>query len=135
MNTGNHIVVLFDGVCNLCNGAVQFIIKRDPFFVFKFASLQSEFGQSHLKKLNLPLHELHSFIVLENGIYYQRSDAALKIASNLKGPWSVLGIFKIIPKFIRDAIYTFIASNRYKVFGKQDSCMIPTPELQSRFIQ
>lgn len=135
MSTGNHIVVLFDGVCNLCNGAVQFIIKRDPSFVFKFASLQSEFGQSHLKKLNLPLQALHSFIVLESGIYYQQSDAALKIAANLKGPWSALSIFKVIPKFIRDSLYTFIASNRYRFFGKRNSCMIPTPELQARFIQ
>lgn len=135
MISENTIIVLFDGVCNLCNGSVQFIIKRDPRGIFRFASLQSEFGQLQLKKFNLPGHVLHSIISIEKGVCYQRSDAALKIASRLPGLWPVLSIFRIVPRFIRDAAYDLIALNRYRFFGKQESCMLPTPALKSRFIQ
>ena len=129
------IIVLFDGVCNLCNGSVQFIVKRDPERVFRFASLQSEFGQSQRRKFNLYSNGLDSIVVIENDICYQRSDAALKIARRLKGWWPVLSIFRIIPRFIRDAVYNLIAVNRYRLFGKQESCMLPSPELRARFIQ
>ena len=134
IDTSGKIVILFDGVCNLCNGAVQFIIKKDKTSKFLFASLQSDFGQSHLQKFGLDPSKLHSIIALDNGKFYERSDAALKIASGLAQPWPMLGVFRIIPRFFRDWIYDLISKNRYKMFGKRESCMIPTPELKGRFV-
>lgn len=134
VNTGGKIVVLFDGVCNLCNGAVQFIIKRDPSSTFSFASLQSDFGQSTLLKLGLDPTQLHSIIALEDGKYFERSDAALKIASRLAGLWPMMAVFRILPGFFRDWVYDLIAKNRYRMFGKRESCMIPTPEMKERFV-
>jgi len=134
IDTGGKIVILFDGVCNLCNGAVQFIIKRDKTSKFLFASLQSDFGQSQLQKFGLDPSELHSIIALDNGKFFERSDAALTIASGLAQPWPMLGVFRILPRFFRDWIYDLISKNRYKMFGKRESCMIPTPELKGRFV-
>ena len=134
IDTGGKIVILFDGVCNLCNGAVQFIIKRDKTSKFLFASLQSDFGQSQLQKFGLDPSELHSIIALDNGKFFERSDAALTIASGLAQPWPMLGVFRILPRFFRDWIYDLISKNRYKMFGKRESCMIPTPELKERFV-
>ena len=134
IDTGGKIVILFDGVCNLCNGAVQFIIKRDKTSKFLFASLQSDFGQSQLQKFGLDPSELHSIIALDNGKFFERSDAALTIASGLAQPWPMLGVFRILPRFFRDWIYDLISKNRYKIFGKRESCMIPTPELKGRFV-
>jgi predicted DCC family thiol-disulfide oxidoreductase YuxK len=135
VDTGGKIVVLFDGVCNLCNGTVQFIIKRDKSSKFLFASLQSDFGQSQLLKFGLDPTQLHSIITVEDGKFYERSDAALKIASGLAQPWSMLGMFRILPRFLRDWVYDFIAKNRYRMFGKQESCMIPTPEMKAKFVE
>ncbi|HEY9048411.1 MAG TPA: thiol-disulfide oxidoreductase DCC family protein [Ohtaekwangia sp.] len=134
MADSNHTVVLFDGVCNLCNGTVQFIIKRDPKGIFRFASLQSSYAQVLLKQVGLPSDQLYSIIVIEQGIAYEKSDAVLKIVRHLSGAWSAFTVFRIIPKFIRDALYTGLAKNRYRLFGKQDQCMIPTPELKGRFV-
>ncbi|HMG88992.1 MAG TPA: thiol-disulfide oxidoreductase DCC family protein [Chryseolinea sp.] len=134
IDTSGKIIVLFDGVCNLCNGAVQFINKRDPLSKFLFASLQSDFGQSQLLKFGLDPTKLHSIIALENGKFYERSDAALRIASGLAQPWPALGMFRILPRFIRDGVYNLIAKNRYKMFGKKESCMIPTPEMKAKFV-
>ena len=134
IDTSGKIVILFDGVCNLCNGAVQFIIKTDKASKFLFASLQSDFGQLQLQKFGLDPSKLHSIIALENGKFYERSDAALKIASGLAQPWPMLGVFRILPRFFRDWIYDLISKNRYKMFGKRESCMIPTPELKGRFV-
>ncbi len=133
---GNHkpILILFDGVCNLCNGLVQFIIRRDPKGKFKFASLQSDVGRSLLKQFNIDPDLLHSIVVVDNDMAFQRSDAALRIAKYLGGGWKILMAFNILPKFFRDAIYNVIAKNRYRIFGKKDSCMIPTPELKERFV-
>lgn len=130
----NKTLVLFDGVCNLCNGTVQFIINRDPKGTFKFTSLQSEAGQEVIKKFNLPVNSLHSILVVENNVCYERSDAALHIAKHLPWPWKWLPAFGILPRFIRDGVYDLIAKNRYRMFGKQDSCMLPTPELRGRFL-
>lgn len=134
IDTSDKILVLFDGVCNLCNGAVQFIIRRDPGSKFLFASLQSDFGKSQLLKFGLDPRFLHSILVIENNILYERSDAALKIAGQLTGIWHLLTTLRFIPTFIRDGVYNLIASNRYRLFGKQDQCMIPTPDLKARFI-
>ena len=129
------ILVLFDGVCNLCNGAVQFIIKRDPASKFLFASLQSGFAAARLKEFGVAPGSLHSIIVIKHNTMLERSDAILSIASELNGFWSVFRVFRILPRFIRDGLYDFIATYRYKIFGKQDSCMIPTPDLRARFIE
>lgn len=130
----NKFIILFDGVCNLCNGTVQFIIKRDKKNQFHFASLQSESGQHLLAKYNLPLNDYNSFVLIEDDKVYTRSLAALRVAKKLKGLWPFLYGFIIVPKFIRDGIYKWIAKNRYKWFGKQDSCMVPTYELRARFL-
>jgi len=127
-------IVLFDGVCNLCNGAVQFIIRHDKKNIFMFASLQSEVGRKILEQYNFPLDELNSFILIENNKAYTRSTGALRVAKKLNGLWPLLYGFIIIPKFIRDSIYNWVAENRYKWFGKKDACMIPTPELKARFL-
>lgn len=126
-------VILFDGVCNLCNGSVLFIIKRDPQAKFRFASLQSDFGQQQLHKFNRSV-TLESVLLIEADKLYDKSTAALKIASKLCGLWPLLSIFRVVPKSWRDGIYTWIARNRYRWFGKRESCMIPTPEFKSRFI-
>jgi predicted DCC family thiol-disulfide oxidoreductase YuxK len=134
INSSAKILVLFDGVCNLCNGAVQFIIRRDPESKFLFASLQSDFGRSQLIKFGLDQGNLYSIVVIENNALYQRSDAALKIASHLRGMWRFFSVFKFIPRFFRDGVYNLVASNRYRMFGKNDSCMIPSTDLKARFI-
>ena len=127
-------VVLFDGVCNLCNSAVLFIIKHDKNNIFRLASLQSETGQKLLTKFNLPVNELNSFILVENNKVYNRSTGALRVAKKLNGILPLLYSFIIIPKIFRDSIYDWIARNRYKWFGKKEECMIPTPELKARFL-
>lgn len=131
--TQPEAIILFDGVCNLCSGSVQFVIKRDPAAYFKFASLQSEFGQRQLQKLNLDQNFFHSIILISGDKVYQRSDAALEIVKKLKGAWPLLYGFKILPRFLRDAVYNLISRNRYRFFGKKDACWIPTPGLKSRF--
>ena len=135
MEPNKTLLILFDGVCNLCNGFVKFLIKRDPAGKFRFASLQSDFGRSQLIRFNLNPDLLHSVIVIEGDNVLQRSDAALRIVTQLGGPWKILNALKIFPRFLRDALYNVVARNRYKVFGKRDSCMIPTPELKARFIE
>lgn len=130
----NKSIVLFDGVCNLCNASVQFVIARDPKGKFKFASLQSATGINFLKEFNLSTDQLHSIILITQNKIYDRSSAALRIAKSLSGLWPMLYIFIIIPPFIRNFVYDWIARNRYKWFGRQNECMIPTPELKSRFI-
>jgi predicted DCC family thiol-disulfide oxidoreductase YuxK len=134
IEASQKIIVLFDGVCNLCNGAVQFIIKRDRSQKFLFASLQSSFGKDQMRKIGLDPLSLQSILVIEGNSIFQRSDAALKIASHLDGIWSYFSILKFVPKIIRDGVYNLIARYRYSVFGRQDSCMIPTAELKTRFI-
>ncbi len=127
-------VILFDGVCNLCSIVVQFIIKHDPKHQFRFASLQSEFGQKLMKHFGLPVDQFHSFILFEDGKIYKRSSAALRVAKKLKGLWPLLYGFIIIHPFLRNAVYNFIARNRYKWLGKKEECWIPTPELKALFI-
>jgi predicted DCC family thiol-disulfide oxidoreductase YuxK len=127
-------IVFFDGVCNLCNGSVQFIIARDPSNYFRFASLQSAAAERLLAEHGYDAGSLSSVILLENGRMYERSTAALRIARRLAGGWWMLSVFTIVPRGVRDAIYEWIASNRYRWFGRRDECMIPTPEMRSRFV-
>jgi hypothetical protein len=131
--TPNHPIVFFDGVCNLCNASVQWLIKRDQKHQFRFAPLQGETAKMHLKITNgndIP----QSVILFENGKVYQKSTAALRLAVKLGFPWFLAGIFFIIPRFLRDWVYDYIARNRYRWFGKKDACMIPTPELKALFL-
>jgi len=135
VETSKPIIILFDGVCNLCNGFVQFVIRRDPEGKFRFASLQSDFGRSQLIRHKINPDSLHSIIVIDGDIARQRSDAVLHVAKHLGGAWRLFVAFGILPRFLRDAAYNLIASNRYKIFGKQESCMTPTAELLGRFIE
>ncbi len=130
----NDKLILFDGVCNLCNGGVQFIIKKDRKAIFKFTSLQSPTGQSVLQKFNLPASDFNSFVYVKNGSYMLKSTAVLHILKDLGNGWQLFYGFIIIPRFIRDGIYSLIAKNRYKLFGRRETCMIPTPDISSRFI-
>ncbi len=133
MNDLSHPVILFDGICNLCNASVQYVIKHDKKKLFRFASLQSSFGESVLKQYNLPVNTFNSFILLIDNKIYTRSTAALLVAKKLSGLIKLLYAFIIIPRFIRDAVYDIIAKNRYKWFGKKEACWVPTPELKSLF--
>jgi predicted DCC family thiol-disulfide oxidoreductase YuxK len=130
----NDPVILFDGVCNLCNGSVQYVIRHDKQGYYKFASLQSQAGQQFLRQYNLPVKDFNSFVLIEEGKVYTRSTAALKVARKLSGMVQLLYGFIIVPPFIRDGLYNLISRNRYKWFGKKDSCMIPTPALKQRFL-
>lgn len=133
ISSNTNPVILFDGVCNLCNGSVQFVIKHDPKRQFRFASIQGDYGQQVLKQFHLPPDSLNSFILLKDNQIYTHSTGALKVAKQLSGAWPLLYVFIIIPPFIRNAVYQFIANNRYKWFGKKESCAIPSPELKSLF--
>ncbi|MFY9310453.1 MAG: thiol-disulfide oxidoreductase DCC family protein [Bacteroidia bacterium] len=127
-------IILFDGVCNLCNSSVQFVIKHDKEAKFKFASLQSKSGQALLKKFNLPLDQFNSFIYVRGDKAIQRSAGALNVLRDLGGFWKLLYGFIIVPPFIRNFVYDYIAKNRYRFFGTRESCMIPTPDLKRRFL-
>jgi predicted DCC family thiol-disulfide oxidoreductase YuxK len=127
-------VILFDGVCNLCNGFVQFVISRDQGQRFLFASLQSETARELLKDLPAGGQSLDSVVLLEDGRVYQQSAAALRILRHLGGAWPLLYGLIILPAFFRDGIYAWIAHNRYRWFGRRDACMLPTPELKARFL-
>lgn len=126
-------IIFFDGVCNFCNASVNFIIDHDSTRRYRFASLQSELGQKTLQENGYSIIELNTILLLRSGKLYQKSTAALEIARYLKG-WSWLYGFILLPRFIRDAVYGLVARNRYRIFGKSESCRIPTPEERSLFI-
>jgi len=134
MERNEHKIILFDGVCNLCNGSVLFVIKRDPKDQFRFAALQSEVGQELIAKYQIDTAHTDSIVLIENNKAYVKSTAALRVARELTGGWPMLSGFLIVPAVIRNWVYDFIAHNRYKWYGKQDSCMIPTPELKEKFL-
>ncbi|MBS9463427.1 thiol-disulfide oxidoreductase DCC family protein [Flagellimonas sp. 389] len=128
-------IILFDGVCNLCNGVIQFIIKRDKKDLFRYAALQSETGIRLTQERGIDTSKIDSFILIEPGVaYFTKSDAALRIGQDFGGLWKVLAIFTWIPTSFRNVVYDFIARNRYRWFGRKDACMIPTPELQAKFL-
>lgn len=128
-------IVLFDGVCNLCDNAVQFIIKHDKKDIFRFASLQSETGKNLVEERGLDPEEIDSIILIEPGVaYYRKSTAALEISRYLSGGYSLLKNLLVIPSNLRDAIYDFIATKRYKWYGKKEECLVPTAELKSKFL-
>lgn len=127
-------ILLFDGVCNMCDGFVQFIMKRDKPGKFRFAPLQSEAGQQLLQHFDLSPDKIDSVVLIDNGKSYIKSTAALRAGKKLGGLWSLPYVLVIIPTFIRNTVYDFIARNRYKWFGEKDACMIPSPEVRSRFL-
>lgn len=127
-------LILFDGVCNLCSNSVQFVIRHDKKKQFNFASLQGETGQQILRTLELPAQKFSSFILIEEDNFYTESTGVLRLLKRLGGMWSLLYIFIVVPPFIRNAAYRFISVNRYRWFGKTESCMLPTPELRARFL-
>lgn len=130
----NYQIILFDGVCNFCNASINFMIDHDPKKYFKFASLQSEIGQAILRKFNKNTKDFDSVILLKNNQLYQKSAAALEIAKHLSGLWKYLSVFTVLPTPFLNFFYDMIAKNRYKIFGKSESCRIPTPERQERFL-
>jgi predicted DCC family thiol-disulfide oxidoreductase YuxK len=127
-------LILFDGVCNLCNQSVDFIIKRDKKDVFLFTSLQSAQGQEILKQHSLNTQDFDSVLLLKNGKLYQKSTAALLIGSQLGGFWVLSSVFMLIPPFIRNIVYDWIARNRYRWHGKKETCRLPTPEERKKFL-
>ena len=129
-------IVLFDGMCNLCNNFILFAIKRDKYDMLRFTSLQSTMGQKLIAERHIDTSKTDSIIFIEPGIaYYTKAIAALKIGQSFGGFWKILCVFEWIPSFITDSIYDFTAKHRYRWFGKKDNCMIPTAELNSKFLE
>jgi len=127
-------VILFDGICNLCNGAVSFVIEHDSNNYYVFASLESEVGQKYLKKFNLPLEDFDTFVLIDEDKFYIASTAALMVAKDLSGWVKYVYLFIYIPRFLRDSVYRLIAKNRYKLFGKKDICRMPTQREKNKFL-
>jgi predicted DCC family thiol-disulfide oxidoreductase YuxK len=128
-------IILFDGVCNLCNSAVQFIIKNDKKDIFRFVALQSDLGKDICNYIAVDQNKIDSIILYNPGVaYYYKSSAAIEIAKDLEGIYSLISILKIFPEKLRNYIYDYIAKNRYQWYGKKESCMIPTPELKAKFL-
>ena len=134
-NSKGKSIILFDGVCNLCNSSVNFIIKHDKKTQFAFTSLQSDVAKEILLQFKIKKLNLDTIVLIDNGEIYEKSTAVLKILKHLNGGYKLLYAFMIFPKFIRDWVYSCIAKNRYKWFGKKDNCMIPTLEIKSRFLE
>ncbi len=127
-------IVLFDGVCNLCNGTVRFLIRNDRKARLKFATLQSVEGERLLNNTGINVESLTSIVFFDDGNVYTRSAAALKIAEKLDMPWRAIVILRIIPRTVRDWIYDMIARNRYRWFGRKETCMVPSPQIMNRFL-
>lgn len=128
-------IILFDGVCNLCNSSVQYVIQRDKKDEFRFIALQSELGQKIIKHIGIANTNIDSIVLYLPGIaYYYKSSAVIEIAKSLQGFFNYGMLFRLLPNALRDVVYDYIARNRYKWYGKKESCMIPTPELKAKFL-
>ncbi|MGN7823902.1 thiol-disulfide oxidoreductase DCC family protein [Chitinophaga sp. 22536] len=127
-------IILFDGVCNLCNGSINFVIRHDRRGHFRFAPLQSYVAAALAATHQTDISQMASFILVQNGKAYTKSTAALRVARQLPFPWKLLYAGIIFPRFIRDGVYNIIARNRYRWFGRKDRCMVPTPEIRERFL-
>jgi predicted DCC family thiol-disulfide oxidoreductase YuxK len=128
-------IILFDGVCNLCDATVQFLIKRDVKDVFRFVAIQSDLGQKIIQHIGIDTSKTDSIILYEPGnAYYYKAEAALKIGKELGGVYSLLSVFTMLPKIISNSVYDFIARNRYKWYGKKDACMIPSAAMKAKFL-
>jgi len=128
-------IILFDGVCNLCDATVQFIIKRDKKDIFRFVPIQSDLGQRIIQYIGIDTSKTDSIILYEPGnAYYYKAQAALRIATTLGGIFKLMGIFNILPNGLSNSVYDYVAKNRYKWYGKKDECMIPTPQMRAKFL-
>jgi predicted DCC family thiol-disulfide oxidoreductase YuxK len=127
-------ILLFDGVCNLCNGSVRWVIARDPAAQFRFASLQSEAGRALLAEHGLPPDAMDTVVLVDGKAHWRKSDAALELLRRLGGIWGFLSLLRLVPRALRDPPYDLIARNRYRWWGKRDECWLPTPELRARFL-
>lgn len=132
--SADHPIVLFDGVCNLCSGYVQFLIERDPESHFRFAPLQSELAEALLASTDLDEESLDSIVLVDDGKAYVKSDAVIQIGRHMGGLYRLLGPTKVVPRRLRDAVYDLVAANRYDWFGKKEQCMMPTPDIEARFV-
>lgn len=130
-----HPIIFFDGVCNLCSGTVNFLIKIDKKKIFRYSPLQSDFAKEKLRSIDLHVEGYQTIILLMNGSYYFRSEAIIKIFEQLKFPWRLLTVSKFLPPALRDGIYKIISASRYKLFGKKETCMFPTKETTDLFIE
>lgn len=130
----NRQIVIFDGVCNFCNGAVRFISKRDPKGKFAFTPIQSEVAKGLMEKHGISNLGIDTFVLIKNDRAHIYTDAAMEIAKELTGFWTLFRLFKIIPRFIRDFLYRLFARNRYRLFGRTDHCVMPANEIRDRFI-
>jgi predicted DCC family thiol-disulfide oxidoreductase YuxK len=130
-----HHIIIFDGVCNLCNSSVNFIIKRDKENVFIFTPMQSKSAQALIAKYQVKNVGFDTFLLIKNDECYYRTDAALEITKNLSGFWYLFRAFKVLPRFFRDYFYRLLARNRYSLFGKADMCMMPTLAVKSKFLE
>ena len=128
-------ILLFDGVCNLCTGIVKFIIKKDKKGKFRFAALQSESGQQLLKKFDLSVADFDTFLLISGDEYCTKSTAGLHVLKELGGLWKVLYVFIVIPVGLRDFMYDIVAKSRYRIFGRRDVCIVPTPDVKKRFLE
>ncbi len=128
-------IILFDGVCNLCVGSVRFVIERDRGGRFRFASLQSEAGREIVERCNDARDVPDAMGLVEGGRISWKSEAALRIARGLKWPWNLFAVFLIVPRFVRDGVYDFIAARRYRWFGKRETCMVATDDVRKRFLE
>jgi predicted DCC family thiol-disulfide oxidoreductase YuxK len=131
----SKIIIFFDGVCNFCDDAVNFIIKKDKKNIFVFAPLQSQAGREFLSKHNLNTEIFDSMVVVKEEKIFRKSNASLLIARHLPFPWPLFYLFKLVPFFIRDFFYDLFAKYRYRIFGKKESCMIPTAEVRAKFLE
>ena len=130
----NHHVIIFDGICNFCNGAVNFIIKRDHTNRFVFAPLQSPMAQKLIAEYGVENVGFDTFLLIKNNQCYFRTDAAFQITKDLNGFWYLFQVLKVLPRPIRDYFYRLFARNRYRIFGKTELCMVPTSELKNKFL-
>jgi predicted DCC family thiol-disulfide oxidoreductase YuxK len=131
----NKPLILFDGDCGLCNKLVQFVIRRDKGHKFLFAPLQSKFGQAFLRQDGIFANDYESFIYITNNEIFKKSTAAFKLLKDLGGIWKVPYLFIILPKPLRDWVYKLVAKNRFRVFGKQNYCIMPSEELRGQFLE
>jgi predicted DCC family thiol-disulfide oxidoreductase YuxK len=127
-------VVIFDGVCKLCTHSVAFILRHEAAPALRFAPMQSPAGRHLMEQFGIDPTQMKTFVVIADGRAYLRSDAAIRISRFFRGAWRWLGIVKIVPRPIRDYVYDVVARNRYRWFGRHDACIVPTPELQARFL-
>ena len=134
MTVSHDNLIVFDGVCNFCTSSVQFILRHDRGAVFRFVSIQSELGREICRTSGLDPDDMQTFLVFTNGRVLLRSDAALEVAKQFGGLWRLLVLFKVVPRRLRDWVYSFVARHRYRWFGRRDSCMIPSEKVRQRFL-